>query len=57
MYHVTEEGCDYRVLVGKPQAKDELEGRYIGARIILKCMSNKWDEIVDWFDLAQDVEG
>jgi hypothetical protein len=37
--------------------RDKLEDPDIGGRMILKCVSKNWDCIMDWVDLAQDVEG
>ena len=37
--------------------RDELVGLDTGGRIILKSISKKWDGVMGWFDLAQDVEG
>ena len=37
--------------------RDKLKDLDLGRRVILKCVSKKWNGIVDWVDLAQDVEG
>ena len=36
--------------------RDELEGLDVGGRIILKCISKKWDGFVDWVDLVHDMD-
>jgi len=40
---VGERRSAYRVLVGKPEGKNHLEGPGIDGRIILKWISMKWD--------------
>ena len=37
------EGCLYRLLVGKPEGKDHLEGLGVDGRVILKWIFRKWD--------------
>ena len=46
----------YRVLVGKPEGRNHLDDLVIGGRIILKWIFRKWDEGMDWIDLAQDMD-
>jgi hypothetical protein len=36
------------------ERKHHLEDPGVDGRIILKLISEKWDESVDWIDLAQD---
>jgi hypothetical protein len=43
-----------RVLVGKPEARSQLEDSGTDARIILKFTLEKWVESMDWIDLDQD---
>jgi hypothetical protein len=33
---------------------DHLKGRGVYGKIILKWIFEKWNEVVDWIDLAQD---
>ena len=44
----------YRVLVGKPEGKTPLGRPKLRWKIILRWIFRKWDENMDWIDLAQD---
>jgi hypothetical protein len=44
----------YRVLVGNPRERDHSEDQGIDGRVILKRILKKWEEGVDWIDLAQE---
>jgi hypothetical protein len=44
----------YRILVGKPEGRSQLENRGVDGRIILKCVLETWDGGMDWIELAQD---
>jgi len=39
---------------GNLKERDHLEDLGIDGTIILKYIFKKWDEVMDWFDLAQD---
>ena len=39
---------------GNMKERDHLEDLGIDGTIILKYIFKKWDEVMDWFDLAQD---
>ena len=39
-----------------PSERDHLEDLGVDGRLILKRSFKKWDEVVDWIDLAQDRE-
>ena len=43
----------YRVLVGKPD-RDHLEDPGVDGCIILRWIFRRWDEGMDWTDLAQE---
>ena len=43
----------YRVLAGNPREKHHLEDPGVDGRIILRCVFGKWDEGMDWIDVAQ----
>jgi hypothetical protein len=50
----------YRVLVGKPEGKNNLEDLGINGRIILKWIFKQWVSGgggMDRIDLAQDMDG
>jgi hypothetical protein len=44
----------FRVLVGNPERRDQLEDQGVDGRIILKWIFRKWDGSMDWIDLAQN---
>ena len=44
-----------RVLVGKPEGQRSLDDPSVDRRIILRWIFGKWDEGMDWIDLAQDT--
>jgi len=46
--------CDYRVLVEKPEGKDQLGVPGIEERRILRWIFREWDGVMDWIELAQD---
>jgi len=41
---------------GNLREGDHLEDLVIGGRIILKWIFRKWEEGMDWIDLAQDMD-
>jgi len=43
-----------RVLVGKYEGRDHLEGPCEHGRIILRWIFRKWDGGMDWIDMAQE---
>jgi hypothetical protein len=45
----------YRVLVGNPEGHSSLEDPSVDRRIILRWIFGKWDESMDWIDLAHDT--
>jgi len=49
-----ERGGAFRVLVGNPEGRDQLEDRGIDGRIILNWIFRNWDGGMDWIDLAQN---
>jgi hypothetical protein len=44
----------YRVLVRKPEGRNNLEGPGVDGRIILKWILEKWDVGMDCIDVAHD---
>ena len=44
----------YRILVGKPEGRSQLEDSGTHVRIILKFTLEEWVESMDWIDLDQD---
>jgi len=46
----------YRVLVGRPERRDQLDDRDVDGRVILKWILNTWVGNMDWIELAQDRE-
>jgi hypothetical protein len=51
---VGERRAAYRVSVEKLNKRNHLEDPVVGGRIILKWISETWDEGMDRIDLAQD---
>jgi len=49
-----EERCIQGFGVGNRRESDHLEDPGVDERIILRWVFRKWDEGVDWIDLAQD---
>jgi hypothetical protein len=43
-----------RILMRKPEERRPLGRPIIDGKIILKWVLEKWDENMDWIDLAQD---
>jgi len=41
---------------GKPRERDNLEDVCVDGRIILKCMFKKWDGVMNWIDLVEDID-
>jgi len=44
----------YRFSAGKPEVRSHLENLGANGIIILVRTFNKWDELLDWIDVAQD---
>jgi hypothetical protein len=47
-------GGAFRVLVGSPKERGQLEDPGLNGRIILKWIFRNWDGGMDWIDLAQN---
>ena len=52
--YMGEERCIQGFGVGNRRESDHLEDPGVDERIILRWVFRKWDEGVDWIDLAQD---
>jgi hypothetical protein len=46
----------YRVLVGNLREGDHLEDSGLDRKIVLKLILKKWDVVMDWIDLTQDMD-
>jgi hypothetical protein len=55
-YLVWEKRSAYRVLVGKPEGKGNMEDSGVNGRVILKWIFERLDGSIDWIDLTQDSD-